>query len=1177
MRLPWDAGDDSVVQADWADMDGQARIQNNHTDIGADESDGTVWPKGPAIVIRVSPEGDDANDGSTWLLAKRTVQAAINTASASGGDVWVKAGYYPERIELRIYAHIYGGFAGTEIVRNNRDWTTNTTILDGQAGGSVVTSQVPGFATSTIDGFTIRNGSGTLSDSYSYGGGIYCYNSSPTIANNTIIGNSATYGSGISCEKSAPTITHNNIKGNSITSTQGFGGGIYCSFSSPTIANNTITDNGHAYRGGGVYCYYSSPMITNNIIGENISVDGGGIYCWYGSPVITHNTIANNSEVSGISSGGGIFCYVSSPTIANNTITGNILHGYGGGIYCYLSSPAITNNQITGNSASPGGGICCSGSSPTIVNNQITENSAQSGGGIYCSDSSPAIVNNQVTGNSADSGGGIYSYNSSLAIVNNTITDNIAGIMGQGGGIYFRDGSPTIVNSIIAFNTPGIYVYNASPTFRFNCVFGNASYNYSGITDPTGTNGNISTNPLFKDYQNNDLRLLIGSPCIDVGDNAAVPTDVTTDLLGISRFIDEPDTPDTGTGTPPIVDMGAYEYDPDDDYDDDGIINGEDNCTTVPNPDQADIEGDGIGDVCDNCPTIFNPDQADSDGDGVGDVCDLDYVRYVNHNATGANNGTSWKNAYNSLQDALDYAQASGGTVTEIWVAAGTYKPDRGANRALGDRAASFTLINGVAVYGGFAGTETALDQRDPAANVTVLSGDIGVEGGNSDNSYHVLVGSGTAANAILDGFTVTGGNANGAAAPLNQGGGLYVYGGSPTLNNCIFIANAATQNGAGLYLDTSSPKITHTKFLNNTGLNQGGAIYNRYNGNLTLINCLLAGNTAKQGAAVSNAAGSSATLLNCTVSQNTATTTYGGIQNAASGKLTAANCVFWGNSDSTGTGQSAQIYGGTQTVSYSCVQDADPNDAMIIAGTGNIDDDPLLAAGVYSLAAGSPCIDTGDNAAVPGDLLADLLGEQRIADGDSDGVAIVDMGAYEYLDAGPAFTLLSAVSRKTHGKYGAFDLALPLDRPEAAIEPRNGGPTMIVLTFSEDIEPAASCANIVLSGGTCDNVSVNGSEMAVTLSGVTQNACLSLALDGLASATARPLTGDVDVHVRVLLGKVNGSGPVDTADLSAIKAELFQPVTAENFRCDVHPDGVIDVRDLSYVKSNLYKTAACE
>jgi parallel beta-helix repeat protein len=457
-----DAGDNSIVQPGWQDMDGETRIIGSHVDIGADESDGIWWPEDPPVVVRVGTEGNDANDGSSWATAKLTVQAGIDAASASGGEVWVKMGTYMERIALCSYVHVYGGFNGTEDQWEERDWVEHVTILDGQAAGSVVTSISPGYLISTIDGVNIRNGTATS------GGGIYCgESSSPTIANNTIMGNSASSN----------------------------GGGIYCnSYSFPMIANNTVTDNSASTGGSGIGCYRSSPAIANNTILGNSSGQGGGVYCDRSSPTITNNTLTGNSAVG---PGGGIYCRLSSPTIANNTITGNNTSNSGGGIDCFDSSPTIAGNTITGNNASfYGGGIYCYDSSPTIASNTITGNNASiNGGGIYCSSSSPTIANNTITGNSATTGGGINCSSS----------------------------APTIVNTIVAFNTSGIYRSGTeTPSLRYNCVYGNTEYNYSGLPDPTGTDGNISADPGLAGVSYGNVHIQPNSPCVDAGDDNIV-------------------------------------------------------------------------------------------------------------------------------------------------------------------------------------------------------------------------------------------------------------------------------------------------------------------------------------------------------------------------------------------------------------------------------------------------------------------------------------------------------------------------------------------------------------------------------------------------------------------------------------------------------------------------------
>jgi hypothetical protein len=190
---------------------------------------------------------------------------------------------------------------------------------------------------------------------------------------------------------------------------------------------------------------------------------------------------------------------------------------------------------------------------------------------------------------------------------------------------------------------------------------------------------------------------------------------------------------------------------------------------------------------------------------------------YVRSSASGANNGTSWTDAYSDLQSAL----ATAGATDEIWVAAGTYKPT-----ATADRTISFALKNGVGIYGGFAGTETMLSQRNPAANVTILSGDIGTVGVATDNSYHVVASDGTVtATGILDGFTVTAGRADGGSDPTDRGAGAYVNGGSPAFVRCTFSNGYAGNRGGGVRVAAGSPSFTDCVFQGNFGQSAGGGL----------------------------------------------------------------------------------------------------------------------------------------------------------------------------------------------------------------------------------------------------------------------------------------------------------------------------------------------------------------
>ncbi len=397
-------------------------------------------------------------------------------------------------------------------------------------------------------------------------------------------------------------------------------------------------------------------------------------------------------------------------------------------------------------------------------------------------------------------------------------------------------------------------------------------------------------------------------------------------------------------------------------------------------------------------------------------------ILHVDETAAGAGDGTSWTDACTTLLDALAIAKASGGRVEEVWVAEGTYTPIRGTVA----RSRSFELRSGLAVYGGFAGTEAVRSARDFAARVTVLSGEIGGAGDATDNSLHVVDGSGVDSTAVLDGFTITAGFANDFPSEHDAGGGMYNDGGSATVSNCTFAANSADAEGGGMYNDGGSTTVTNCTFIGNTAGADGGGMCNvdssatvadcvftentaRLGGgmgnrsaNPVVTNCLFVGNTQfaggmgaglTGGAGMSNFEWSAPTVTNCTFTANAAQWKGGGIYNKE-GAPTVTNCILWANTDEIGSVESSQISNriGTAVVNYSCIQDADPDDAAIYAGTGNIDDDPLVldaSAGNLTLTDGSPAIDAGDNAA-PNLPATDCDGNPRIANG------TVDMGAYE-------------------------------------------------------------------------------------------------------------------------------------------------------------------------------------
>ena len=265
-------------------------------------------------------------------------------------------------------------------------------------------------------------------------------------------------------------------------------------------------------------------------------------------------------------------------------------------------------------------------------------------------------------------------------------------------------------------------------------------------------------------------------------------------------------------------------------------------------------------------------------------------VIYVNGNAAGANNGTSWASAFTNLETALSSASPG----SEIWVAQGIYFPTNISD--------SFQLRTSVAMYGGFSGTETIRTQRNWNLNVTVLSGNIGSPGDPIDNCYHVLIG---ANGAVLDGFTVTGGNAVGAY-PCLDGGGILNSNTSPVIANCRFAGNSAQ-------FDCGS----------------GGAIFN-LNSSSEISNCVFAGNSAYWGGAICNLGGAP-TITGCTFQTNNADF-GGGIDNEHTA-VAVQNCVFIRNS---GDGGGINNRGCAPTI-LNCVFSGNNSPLWDGGGLGNV------------------------------------------------------------------------------------------------------------------------------------------------------------------------------------------------------------------------------------------------
>jgi predicted outer membrane repeat protein len=395
----------------------------------------------------------------------------------------------------------------------------------------------------------------------------------------------------------------------------------------------------------------------------------------------------------------------------------------------------------------------------------------------------------------------------------------------------------------------------------------------------------------------------------------------------------------------------------------------------------------------------------------------------VDHKIPAGGNGSSWQTAFKHLQDSLAVAA----TGDEIWVTEGSHKPDEGTGKTVGDREASFALVNGVRLYGGFKGTETT---RNPLGdfNQTILSGEI--DGNQTAWSFHVVTGVDLDSSTVISGFRITKGNANGTL--LNaMGGGIFLEKSSPKITHCFVTENSAAFYGGGIYSLDSSPSLANSLFARNSATYRGGGIYfnkgqqqNSYitypslancvfsgnsatrggglyndNSSPTITNCIIFGNTSAYGGGGIYGSSSSPLITNCTFADNSAENKGGAIYTSASSSATMQNSIFFNNASGNEVGHG--INGGwSNGARIQLVIDEDnPEEAVYetVPGTNNliqskdkgtvdeIDADPLFtnpgdpvgpdgkwftADDGLQLAIGSPAINTGSNNHIPNDVV---------------------------------------------------------------------------------------------------------------------------------------------------------------------------------------------------------------
>jgi hypothetical protein len=549
-------------------------------------------------LVFVRSDGDDQAAGTSWALAKQTVQAGIDSGyglasthpELSGCEVWVAAGTYlpapaspglSERsraFTLRSRVHIYGGFAGDEVRRGQRDAAGHPTVLTGDVDGNGVLDDgnsyhvvvAGGAATDvTLDGLTITGGNANGADfGDQQSGGIALLTSSTLISNCTFRGNAASAHGGVSyIMNAAPIIQDSTFEDNSAV----LGGGLAI-WGAATVRRCTFRGNTVPQSGGGIWIHGGSPSIADTLLEGNVALRGGGITLDGGAATITRCDFRANQVAT---FGGGLEALQGAATIEGCTFTANVAADAGGGMVVMpLATPVVSGCLFEDNSAGSCGGGLESDGTLTVTDSVFRANAAFSlGGGLFMRGASSGAARCRFEANTAQSGGGVHAEGAGSWIADSVFVRNST--TGFAGAVHMSAPAPTITgctffenagasgggalggDGVVGTVSNSIFWHNSAPEITptgASWTFAHAML-VAGCPMNAACTALITAPPRFFDEGSGgmapDLHLAPGSPCLDVGDNTAVATG--TDLDGRPRIADG-----NGDGTA-VVDLGAYE------------------------------------------------------------------------------------------------------------------------------------------------------------------------------------------------------------------------------------------------------------------------------------------------------------------------------------------------------------------------------------------------------------------------------------------------------------------------------------------------------------------------------------------------------------------------------------------------------------------------------------------
>lgn len=1001
------AGNNAAIAGYSIDMLGNPRIFQSVVDLGAYEVQSNLLPLPTVLYVNETATG--LNNGTSWANAYTRLQSAMQACSDT---IKVAKGiYYPSNTNIKDFFWmennriILGGYPNTGNPGNaQRDFVLNPTNLSGNlpnAGGNKSYTIIWGTnvdSTSIIDGVVVRDavnnfnspaGAGVVFNKY--GNGIF---------RNTIFRNNTSGilngGAMLIKDSSNPRFFDCIIDSNGAinnNSNSDYGAVSNLSYSKPLFKrcnfknNATYQTSSSPYFGGAIYNNNSSPVIDSCTFTRNIANNFGGAIASFNNsvPIIKNSIFRENIAKDG---GAHLFNENSSPVVNNSIFFDTAYTGAGGGIYnVAATTPSFTKCEFT--ILKTNGIICVNNNSSPLFSKCVFAKAYGSGTSLLnINYSSPVYINciASVVTPAVSNGNYVSTFMSNQksfpTIINSTIVNHLAS---QSVNVIINsDSSKLTLSNSILWNNVNINpneINNAGGGLPSTTVSNNSISQVHGVV---GQNGMLTgIDPKFIDITN---PLGVDGKWFTADDglrlcpcSPAINTGSNASIAGYTT--DVLDNPRIASA---IVDMGAYEY----------------QATAVP----------------------------------------VSKTYFVKASASGANDGSTWTNAYTNLQSAMLNPCAD-----TIKIARGIYKP------ALTSRDSTFNVNRGLTIMGGYPETGNPTEaNRNVNLYPTILSGDIGIQLDSTDNTRNVVWIHVPDTSVTIDGIIIERGVANGNGAVINgfpndrfgggllatqnkklkiyncvfrnnygfTGGGLFTFSDIVEIDKCIFTDNNAS-NGGGMNEQSNNAKIKNSVFIRNTA-NLGGGVYCNTNG--IFENSLFYKNKAQTGAGVYLENNPAAKFTNCNFVLNNALS-YGfgiGLYNMTPFIQTTSNpkirnSIFYNNTYNglpTGYQYSDWVWvngvnsGGVHypmDVQFSAVTTSPPS------VSNNIGENTVIFKNVASAVGNDNIWFTADDGLIPalcsntynkGDnssvstIPLDIMDSARIGNG------VVDMGAYEYKKA---------------------------------------------------------------------------------------------------------------------------------------------------------------------------------